>query len=194
MMTYNDYLKSVMAENSVTVMAGARMTQNNLKEALSNAGVEFASKSEFDAINAEKAKSEVNGASERIATDNDGIESAKNFIQEKISEIKKLTKRIEDSKDPAIKREAVGDVQVEQKRIARVFEKVLADIENIGSASIALDFLKWARQRRLVKDNTRAYHMLNKLLLASTNEDDVLLTVRVPMFYIAIFSATLSHP
>lgn len=165
MMTYSDYLKDVMQQNEIKLEDGVKPTQKNLMAALEEAGVAFPTKLEFDAINDEQAKESVGPSV--------NIEAAQEAITAELSNAATLKKRLKDSKDPAIKRETVGELQMRQKRIEKMFAKTLLEVEKMKSSDTVLSFLKWSRSRRLVKDGTKAYHLLNALLADSIDEDSL---------------------
>ena len=167
-MTYNDYLKEVMNQNGVTLDDGIKPTQANLKELLDGAGIEYMTKGEFDSLQTDNAREERKNLAANV-----DFSAAMGAIQVKLSNMGKLRKRLKDAKEASIKRELIGELEVEQKRIEKVFEKTLEQVENCQDAAKVLEFLKWSRQRRLVKDNTKSSHLLNALLMESVDDDNI---------------------
>lgn len=167
-MTYNEYLKAVLEQNDLVLEENVKPTQANLKELLDGADVEYMTKGEFDALQTEKARKERKTLAAAV-----DFSKVQGTIQEKLSRMGRLRKRLKDAREASIKRELIGDLEVEQKRIEKLFAQSLKEVEECKDAGKVLDFLKWARQRRLVKENTKPSHVLNALLMESVDDDNI---------------------
>lgn len=178
-MIYSDYLKEEIANAGIEIPEGTKQTQKNLTRLLDENDIAYPSLGEFNEIMKEKegkAHAEPQsdtGPSPSPSKPSVNFDKYEQELGDRHVNISSLTRRMKASKEPAVKRELHGEIEIEKKRIYKAFETSMKEVEKCDDDAAVLKYLKWARSRRLVKEHTTAWHLLNRLVLATLPKDQV---------------------